>query len=54
VGGVDVDDLDGYLDRWSRAHGDDDVRSSPATRVWLRVAHRLAAPLARRGSRPAG
>lgn len=49
---VDVDDLDGYLDRWSRAHGDYDVRSSPATRLWLRVAHRLAAPLARRGVPP--
>ncbi|WP_433782063.1 CDP-alcohol phosphatidyltransferase family protein [Actinomycetospora sp. CA-101289] len=45
---MDFDDLDGYLDRWSRAHGDYDVRSSPATLLWLRVAHRLAAPLARR------
>ena len=46
---VDVDDLEGYLDRWSRAHGGYDVRSSRSTMAWLRVAHGLGAPLARRG-----
>jgi phosphatidylglycerophosphate synthase len=46
---VDVDDLEGYLDRWSRAHGGYDVRSSRPTMAWLRLAHGLAAPLARRG-----
>ncbi len=45
---MDVDDLEGYLDRWSRAHGGYDVRSSPATLFWLRLVHRLAAPAARR------
>ncbi len=46
--GVDVDDLEAYIDRWSRAHGGYDVRSSPLTMLWLRIAHRLAAPAARR------
>jgi CDP-diacylglycerol--glycerol-3-phosphate 3-phosphatidyltransferase len=50
---VDVDDLEGYLDRWSRAHGDYDVRSSRPTMAWLRLVHRLAAPLARRRVAPA-
>ena len=50
---VDVDDLEGYLDRWSRAHGGYDVRSSRPTMTWLRTVHRLAAPLARRGVAPA-
>ncbi|GLZ49833.1 hypothetical protein Acsp06_60180 [Actinomycetospora sp. NBRC 106375] len=45
-------DLEEYLDRWSRAHGDYDVRSSPLTRLWLRIAHRLASPLAVRGVQP--
>jgi phosphatidylglycerophosphate synthase len=49
---VDVDDLEGYIDRWSRAHGDYDVRSSRPTMFWLRLAHTLGAPLARRGVRP--
>jgi phosphatidylglycerophosphate synthase len=49
---VDVDDLEGYLDRWSRAHGGYDVRSSRPTMTWLRLVHRLAAPLARRGLAP--
>jgi phosphatidylglycerophosphate synthase len=49
---VDVDDLEGYLDRWSRAHGGYDVRSSRPTMMWLRLVHRLAAPLARRGLAP--
>jgi phosphatidylglycerophosphate synthase len=50
---VDVDDLEGYLDRWSRAHGGYDVRSSRPTMAWLRLVHRLAAPLARRRVAPA-
>jgi phosphatidylglycerophosphate synthase len=50
---VDVDDLEGYLDRWSRAHGGYDVRSSRPTMTWLRLVHRLAAPLARRRVPPA-
>jgi CDP-diacylglycerol--glycerol-3-phosphate 3-phosphatidyltransferase len=50
---VDVDDLEGYLDRWSRAHGGYDVRSSRPTMTWLRLVHRLAAPLARRRVAPA-
>ena len=45
---MDVEDLEGYLDRWSRAHGGYDVRSSRPTRAWLRLAYHLAAPLARR------
>ncbi len=45
---MDVDDLDAYIDRWSRAHGGYDVRSSRPTLAWLRLAHGLAAPLARR------
>ena len=49
---MDVDDLEGYLDRWSRAHGGYDVRSSRPTMIWLRLVHRLAAPLARRGVAP--
>ncbi len=49
---VDVDDLDAYIDRWSRAHGGYDVRSSRPTLAWLRIAHGLAAPLARRRVRP--
>lgn len=49
---VDVDDLEAYLDRWSRAHGGYDVRSSRPTLLWLRIAHRLGAPLARRGVHP--
>jgi phosphatidylglycerophosphate synthase len=49
---VDVDDLEGYLDRWSRAHGGYDVRSSRPTMTWLRLVHRLAAPLARRRVTP--
>jgi len=49
---VDVDDLEGYYDRWSRAHGGYDVRSSRPTMAWLRLAHRLGAPLARRGVPP--
>lgn len=49
---VDVDDHEAYLERWSRAHGGYDVHSSRATRAWLRVAHVLAAPLARRGVSP--
>jgi CDP-diacylglycerol--glycerol-3-phosphate 3-phosphatidyltransferase len=49
---VDVDDLEGYLDRWSRAHGGYDVRSSRPTMTWLRLVHRLAAPLARRHVAP--
>ena len=50
--GVDVDDLDAYVERWSRAHGGYDVRSSRPTLFWLRLSHGLAAPLARRGVRP--
>ncbi|WP_166660047.1 CDP-alcohol phosphatidyltransferase family protein [Actinomycetospora succinea] len=49
---MDVDDLEGYVDRWSRAHGGYDARSSPSTMLWLRIAHRLGAPLARRGVPP--
>jgi phosphatidylglycerophosphate synthase len=49
---VDVDDFDGYLERWSRAHGGYDVRSSRPTRLWLRIAYTLAAPLARRRVAP--
>jgi len=49
---VDVDDLEGYLDRWSRAHGGYDVRSSRPAMTWLRLVHRLAAPLARRRVAP--
>ncbi|MCD2195382.1 CDP-alcohol phosphatidyltransferase family protein [Actinomycetospora endophytica] len=49
---MDVDDLEAYLDRWSRAHGGYDVRSSRPTLLWLRTAHRLGAPLARRGVAP--
>jgi phosphatidylglycerophosphate synthase len=49
---VDVDDLDTYIDRWSRAHGGYDVRSSRPTMLWLRISHRLAAPLVRRDVRP--
>ncbi|PVZ05355.1 CDP-alcohol phosphatidyltransferase family protein [Actinomycetospora cinnamomea] len=45
---MDVVDFDDYAERWSRAHGGYDVRSSRSTRAWLRVAHRLASPLARR------
>ncbi|MDQ4119704.1 MAG: CDP-alcohol phosphatidyltransferase family protein, partial [Actinomycetota bacterium] len=51
VPGDDLD-LEGYLDRWSRAHGGYDVRSSRPTLAWLRLAHLLAAPLVRRGVRP--
>ncbi|MHC1560791.1 CDP-alcohol phosphatidyltransferase family protein [Actinomycetospora sp. C-140] len=46
-------DLEEYFDVWSRAHGDYDVRSSPLTRLWLRIAHRLATPLVRRRVPPA-
>ena len=46
---MDVDDLEAYVDRWSRAHGGYDVRSSRPTMAWLRLAHGLGAPLARRG-----
>lgn len=46
---MDVDDLEAYVDRWSRAHGGYDVRSSRSTMAWLRLAHGLGAPLARRG-----
>jgi phosphatidylglycerophosphate synthase len=49
---VEVLGLEDYLDRWSRAHGGYDVRSSRPTRAWLRLAHRLGLPLARRGVRP--
>lgn len=49
---MDVLDLETYIDRWSRAHGDYDVRSSRPTFAWLRLAHGLALPLARRGFRP--
>ncbi|MEJ2862114.1 CDP-alcohol phosphatidyltransferase family protein [Actinomycetospora flava] len=49
---MDVDDLEGYFDRWSRAHGGYDVRSSRPTMAWLRLAHRFGAPLARRGVSP--
>ncbi|MEJ2889274.1 CDP-alcohol phosphatidyltransferase family protein [Actinomycetospora aeridis] len=49
---MDVDDLEGYFDRWSRAHGGYDVRGSRPTRAWLRVAHFFGAPLARRGVSP--
>ncbi|MFC5138368.1 CDP-alcohol phosphatidyltransferase family protein [Actinomycetospora rhizophila] len=49
---MDVDDHEGYVDRWSRAHGGYDVRSSRPARAWLRVAHFLGAPLARRGVPP--
>jgi phosphatidylglycerophosphate synthase len=52
VARVDVDDLEGYLERWSRAHGDYDVWSSRSTLAWLRLAHFLAAPLVRRRVRP--
>jgi phosphatidylglycerophosphate synthase len=45
---VDVEDLDSYLDRWSRAHGGYDVRNSRPTLLWLRLAYALGAPLARR------
>jgi phosphatidylglycerophosphate synthase len=51
---VDVPDLETYVDRWSRAHGGYDVRSSRPTRLWLRIAHTLGAPLARRGVTPGG
>lgn len=50
---MDVPDLEAYIDRWSRAHGGYDVRSSRSTLAWLRLAHRLAAPLARRRVPPA-
>ncbi len=46
---MDGDDLEAYIDRWSRAHGGYDVRSSRPTMAWLRLAHGLGAPLARRG-----
>ncbi|WP_328306274.1 CDP-alcohol phosphatidyltransferase family protein [Actinomycetospora sp. NBC_00405] len=46
---MDVDDLEAYVDRWSRTHGGYDVRSSRPTMAWLRLAHGLGAPLARRG-----
>jgi CDP-diacylglycerol--glycerol-3-phosphate 3-phosphatidyltransferase len=46
---VDGDDLEAYVDRWSRAHGGYDARSSRPTMAWLRLAHGLGAPLARRG-----
>lgn len=49
---MDVDDHEGYVDRWSRAHGGYDVRASRPTRAWLRLAHALGAPLARRGVPP--
>ena len=49
---VDVDDHEGYVDRWSRAHGGYDVRASRPARAWLRVAHFFGAPLARRGVPP--
>jgi CDP-diacylglycerol--glycerol-3-phosphate 3-phosphatidyltransferase len=45
---VDVLDLETYIDRWSRAHGGYDVRSSRPTWLWLRLAHACAGPLARR------
>jgi phosphatidylglycerophosphate synthase len=48
VARVDVEDLEGYVERWSRAHGGYDVWSSRPTLTWLRIAHFLAAPLARR------
>jgi len=50
---VDVDDLESYIERWSRAHGGYDVRSSRPTMAWLRLAHRLATPLVRRRVPPA-
>lgn len=46
---MDVEDLEGYRERWSRAHSGYDVASSRPARAWLRVAHLLAGPLARRG-----
>lgn len=49
---MDVVDLEAYIDRWSRAHGGYDVRSSRPTMLWLRIAHRLASPLVRRDVRP--
>ncbi|NMO93091.1 CDP-alcohol phosphatidyltransferase family protein [Actinomycetospora sp. TBRC 11914] len=45
---MDVLDLESYIERWSRAHGGYDVRSSRPTLAWLRLAHRCASPLARR------
>ncbi|GAA4877035.1 CDP-alcohol phosphatidyltransferase family protein [Actinomycetospora straminea] len=49
---MDVDDHEDYVARWSRAHGDYDVAGSRPARLWLRVSHVLAAPLARRGVPP--
>lgn len=50
---ADVDDFESYRARWSRAHGGYDVGSSRPTKAWLRLAHRLATPLARRRVPPA-
>lgn len=49
---MDILDLEDYFDRWSRAHGGYDVRSSRLTMAWLRLAHRCATPLARRDVPP--
>lgn len=47
-----VPDLDGYLTRWRSLHGDHDPRESVFLRGWLRLAYRIADPLARRGVHP--
>jgi archaetidylinositol phosphate synthase len=47
-----VPDLDGYLDRWQRLHGDYDPRGSVWVRGWLRISAVPARPLARLGVQP--
>ncbi len=41
-----------YLARWSRLHGDYDLRRSRLVRGWLSVVHAVAGPLARAGASP--
>lgn len=45
-------DLDGYLARWQALHGGYDPRAARLTGSWLRVVHRVAAPLAARRVSP--
>ena len=45
-------DRESYLAKWSTLHGGYDPRSSWLVGGWLRLVHRLAAPLARAGVSP--
>jgi phosphatidylglycerophosphate synthase len=42
----------GFLQRWSALHGGYDPQSSTFVAGWLRIAHTVARPLARRGVQP--